>query len=222
MAERENLTRKRRVRAANHAYVTRMITQVQELLSAEGGADPPKLKRKRQALAVKTELLNKLDEEIVEVVHESELEEVEVADTVREWIELIIIELDSALNVAADRSCSFIPEHPEPFVGDSTLEPLHDPPHHERGESLHHDVPPDHPSSEEMPHEMRSSMTVPADPLLPADPSSVELPASSPRVKLPKLSLKKFNGDLTKWMTFWDTFESAVHNNTALTSIDQV
>ena len=27
-----------------------------------------------------------------------------------------------------------------------------------------------------------------------------------PRVKLPKLSLKKFNGDLTQWVTFWDTF----------------
>ena len=158
----------------------------------------------------------------MEAVHESELEEeVEVADTVRERIELIIIELDSALNVAADRSRGFIPEHPEPFVGDSTLEPPHDPPHHERGESLHRDVPPDHPSSEEAPHEMRSSMTVPADPLPPADPSSVELLASSPRVKLPKLSLKKFNGDLTKWMTFWDTFESAVHNNPALTSIDK-
>lgn len=43
----------------------------------------------------------------------------------------------------------------------------------------------------------------------------------SPQVKLPKLSLRKFDGDLTKWMTFWDTFESAVHNNCALTSIDK-
>ena len=93
MAETENLTRKKRVRAAHRASVTRMITQ---LLSAEGGADLPKLKHKRQALAAKTELLSKLDEEIVETVHESELEEeVEVADTVRERIELIIIELDS-------------------------------------------------------------------------------------------------------------------------------
>ena len=158
----------------------------------------------------------------MEAVHESELEEeVEVADTVRERIELIIIELDSALNVAADKSRGFIPEHPEPFVGDSTLEPPHDPLHHERGESLHRDIPPDHPSSEEALHETRSSMTVPADPLLPADPSSVELPAISPRGKLLKMSLKKFNGDLTKWMTFWDTFESAVHNNPALTNIDK-
>ena len=43
----------------------------------------------------------------------------------------------------------------------------------------------------------------------------------SPRVKLPKLSLKRFNGDLTKWTTFWDTFKSAVHDNPTLTSIDK-
>ena len=40
-------------------------------------------------------------------------------------------------------------------------------------------------------------------------------------MKLPNLSLKRFNGDLTKWMTFWDTFESAVHNNPTLSSIDK-
>ena len=42
-----------------------------------------------------------------------------------------------------------------------------------------------------------------------------------PRVKLPKLSLKRFNGDLTKWTTFWDTFKSAVHDNPTLTNIDK-
>ena len=48
-----------------------------------------------------------------------------------------------------------------------------------------------------------------------------DLPAHSTRVKLPKLSLKRFNGDLTKWMTFWDTFKSAVHKNSTLSSIDK-
>ena len=39
--------------------------------------------------------------------------------------------------------------------------------------------------------------------------------------KPPILSLKGFNGDPTKWVTFWDTFESAVHDNAALTNIDK-
>ena len=30
-----------------------------------------------------------------------------------------------------------------------------------------------------------------------------------PKVKLPKLTLKKFNGDLTKWTPFWDSYETS-------------
>ena len=35
------------------------------------------------------------------------------------------------------------------------------------------------------------------------------------------MSLKRFNGDLAKWITFWDTYESTVHENPSLTSIDK-
>ena len=41
------------------------------------------------------------------------------------------------------------------------------------------------------------------------------------QVKLPKLDLKKFNGDISKWPSFWDAFESSVHNNTRLAAIDK-
>ena len=51
------------------------------------------------------------------------------------------------------------------------------------------------------------------------------LPGSSrhtgSKVKLPKLILKRFSGDPTNWMTFWDSFESAVHTNPDLTSMDK-
>ena len=42
-----------------------------------------------------------------------------------------------------------------------------------------------------------------------------------PQVKLPKLSIKKFGGDLTKWVTFWDTFNSSIHSNPTLSSVDK-
>ena len=51
--------------------------------------------------------------------------------------------------------------------------------------------------------------------------SSPVLPAATTRVKLPKLSLKKFNGDLTKWSTFWDSFESLIHQSLDLSPIDK-
>ena len=40
-------------------------------------------------------------------------------------------------------------------------------------------------------------------------------------MKLPKLSLPHFSGNVTKWTTFWDLFESAVHNNDDLTDVDK-
>ena len=42
-----------------------------------------------------------------------------------------------------------------------------------------------------------------------------------PQVKLPKLTICPFNGDITKWMTFWDSYESSIHNNDGLSDIDK-
>ena len=41
------------------------------------------------------------------------------------------------------------------------------------------------------------------------------------QVKLPKLELKKFGGDHSKWISFWDSFEASVHKNESLTAIDK-
>ena len=41
------------------------------------------------------------------------------------------------------------------------------------------------------------------------------------RVKLPKLSLRKFNGDLTSWTPFWESFKSSIHENNEITSVDK-
>ena len=41
------------------------------------------------------------------------------------------------------------------------------------------------------------------------------------RTRLPKLYLPKFRGDVTKWNTFWDSFQSAVHRNEGISNIDK-
>lgn len=43
----------------------------------------------------------------------------------------------------------------------------------------------------------------------------------SSRVKLPEITLKRFRGDLSKWSTFWDTFESTVDKSPALSDVDK-
>ena len=42
------------------------------------------------------------------------------------------------------------------------------------------------------------------------------------QVKFPKLNMRKFNGNVTKWSTFWDSFTSSVHENPSLSSIDKL
>ena len=45
--------------------------------------------------------------------------------------------------------------------------------------------------------------------------------SSHHRVKLPKLMIRPFDGNLTKWITFWDSFESAIHNSEELSDVDK-
>ena len=44
---------------------------------------------------------------------------------------------------------------------------------------------------------------------------------SQTRVRLPKLQLRSFTGDLTQWTSFWESFQSAVHDNTDLSDIEK-
>ena len=43
----------------------------------------------------------------------------------------------------------------------------------------------------------------------------------SNKVRLPKLTIKPFNGKLTAWTPFWDSFNSAIHENPELSKVDK-
>ena len=45
--------------------------------------------------------------------------------------------------------------------------------------------------------------------------------SSTTRPRLPKLTLPKFRGEITKFHGFWESFQIAVHNNPDLTKIDK-
>ena len=40
-------------------------------------------------------------------------------------------------------------------------------------------------------------------------------------VKLPRLELSKFNGDIIEWKGFWDQFKSTVHENNNISTIEK-
>lgn len=41
------------------------------------------------------------------------------------------------------------------------------------------------------------------------------------KTKLPRLNLQKFEGNSTKWDSFWDSFKSVIHDNAAISTIDK-
>ena len=41
------------------------------------------------------------------------------------------------------------------------------------------------------------------------------------KAKLPKLSLPRFSGDTIKWLSFWDSFSSAIDDNDELNDVDK-
>ena len=52
-------------------------------------------------------------------------------------------------------------------------------------------------------------------------PSMSAITPSTSRVKLPKLKLRPFGGELTQWTSFWESFEATVHTNRDLTSVEK-
>ena len=41
------------------------------------------------------------------------------------------------------------------------------------------------------------------------------------KVKLPELEIKKFNGNILEWQSFWDQFSSAIHQKDSISDIDK-
>ena len=48
-----------------------------------------------------------------------------------------------------------------------------------------------------------------------------EMKRNAKQVRLPKIELPKFSGNITAWPAFWDSYCSTIHNNDALSKIDK-
>ena len=49
----------------------------------------------------------------------------------------------------------------------------------------------------------------------------VPITRHTPTIKLPKLELQKFDGNILKWQEFWDSFEASIHRNPNLQPVDK-
>ena len=194
-ARRATLNRKKRSRVGHRASATRLINQATIALEAEV-VDADQLQLTKQLLLDKTKTLKTLDEEISELVPDDQLEdEIQEADQQIERVYSTIAKITKALGPAPQART---PTPPVERV--ETDPPTSDPP--ARPSTGDGDPPPTPPVED--------------DPLRP--PTSTTAPD---RVKLPKISLPHFRGELLRWTAFWDSFESAVHSNSRLSEIDK-
>ena len=73
--------------------------------------------------------------------------------------------------------------------------------------------------------EKSTSKATPPSPTPRADDASEStISSTSTRgkgVKLPKLALCSFDGDITTWYSFWDSYESTIHKNEDLANVDK-
>jgi len=64
--------------------------------------------------------------------------------------------------------------------------------------------------------------SVEPSPAVPSSSSAIVAPPVAPaKARLPKLTLPKFKGDVKNWTSFWDSFQSAVHNNDSIPKVDK-
>ena len=160
----EGLVRKKKVRAGHKGSATRMLNQIDTILSSEA-PDVSKLSQLKLSIQEKLETIKQLDGEILELIEEDDLAtEIEQADSFKEGIYSSMIRIDKCTTARA------VPATPP--------------------------TPP------------------------PSDPRAFA-PRDRDRVKLPKLTLRPFNGERTQWTTFWESYESAIHLNKDLSDIDK-
>lgn len=52
-------------------------------------------------------------------------------------------------------------------------------------------------------------------------PVSVVTPATMPTIRTYLPKLQKFKGNFMCWMSFWDSFKAAIHNNPDISQVDK-
>ena len=192
MTDAATLSRKKGSRLAHRGSATKTVTKVNDELYKPDGPDSQHLRQYQLALQQKIQTLTTLDEQILELVEEDELEdEVDQADIVKEKIGFCLLNIEDALQRLAVTSS-----------GKPPVKPLLTPPVVVKSTPPTPLADPGRPSSAPTPTVGGTHTTPTPHPL-------------APRVKL------HIGGEATKWLPFWNQFETAIHDNPALTTVDK-
>ncbi len=207
----QDLKRVRAIRSGNRAVVTKYTKEAIELLKQGDTTNKDRLSTVANLLNDKIRRLKELDAQILGLCEiddiEREIEETEemfsrVSDVTRE-----INKFTSGIDKINSESVTMV----QKISGQNTNSNM----------------------SEEMnanSDEQQQQQQQPAQVEAPTSELSTETPHvnvnaqlgnHATSIKLPKLVLPKFRGDITSYRTFWESFESAVHKNVYLSNIDK-
>ena len=178
-----------------------------------------RLRQQRESLRSKLGTLKVLDEEILSNVEAEGIEdEIRQADLVNELIQLIITGIEDfreasrppTKNVNAPKPKT--PVSPSVSADPSDVKPSTDSVESPIRLNVSTEVVPGNFEPSNHSAQLLNSIN-------PAASSSIQ--ETGPRVKLPKLDVKKFDEEVSTWPTFWDAFESSIHKNPKLAPIDK-
>ena len=244
------LARKRKVRTGHRTSIRKIISSVEEILETLEEQDQlsaiiiKRLRQQKLLLQEKLDTIRNLDEDILAVVSEGQIDgEICEADEFMEFTQLAIMRIDAALTpsqLTPSSKLAIAPSLAETSKGKSkspgnismAWETHPSPSKSPRDDATMtletHLSPPTSPENVSTASEVHLTSTSHGNvlatsetPLTPSTSGISNTYSLGTQVKLPKLDLRKFDGDMSKWPSFWDAFESSVHSNTKLAPIDK-
>ena len=215
MTEAQELGRMKRVRNGHRTSTKRTISAANDLLTSVDDKSKlaphvVKLTLYKKTLEDKLVVFQQQDNAILELVGDDDVElEIEQADILRENMQSTILEIENTLTeiTQSNESANIVIENsPTPPTPQNSSNPP---------------TPQNNQTETVLAMAGFEEMQGPGSPSQSGITTQSSHQMNQPSVKLPKLNLKKFRGDITTWSTFWDTFESAIDKNPSLSDIDK-
>ncbi|XP_065894502.1 uncharacterized protein [Dysidea avara] len=209
------------------AHLKRLFTTTLELLercntTTPEEEDPDTLTELISQLNRKKSILADLDKEIATRINEEELEsEVLESEELQSEISRVIMKGKRLQRRLEALGTSAIPQNKNPISPTGTTEPVATLSSAKKDST---ETVSTIPLSDTTHSAVKSTETVadtsappPTSPALQHDTHIVNT-----TVRLPRLDLPTFSGNALEWQTFWDGFEAAVHNNSAISGVQKL
>ena len=220
----EKLRQLKAIRSGNRGVVTKYIKEAIELLNDEDKSTDTtdRLNTIEKLLTVKVELLKELDVKILDLC--------DVEDTVQEINETVEVYsrvCDVRVKISKFSSKSMVTNGKDIVQGveSNTIEENTDTQNNSQVSEAIFTPASLQDTNTNLVEDTNTQITNTQITNTQISSTNTQLSSTNPlttvRSKLPKLILPKFKGDVTSYRSFWEIFESTVHNNMQLTIIDK-